>query len=56
MSKKERQDISDMRRCVSVGGWLERCSGGRLVISGYVCPHCDSDDPKTECKSPAKSD
>lgn len=31
----------------------ERCIGGRLIVPGIVCIHCDSQDPSTVCHETA---
>jgi len=51
----ERQDRRDERHCMEIyGPELVRCAGGRLIVDGYVCPHCGSLDPHRECKKPKK--
>ncbi len=52
MQSDEGQDFDDMKACVNMGGWLTRCQGGRWVVVGWVCPHCESDDPEVVCKKP----
>ncbi len=32
--------------------WRGRCKGDRLIVDGYVCIHCDSQDPQTKCLAP----
>lgn len=27
-----------------------RCCGGRLIMAGLVCTHCDSNDPSSYCE------
>lgn len=50
----DRRDALDARACMEVyGPSLILCAGGRLVVNGYVCPHCNSDNPPTECNQPA---
>ena len=50
---KYRSDNADTLRCYAAHGpTLKRCVGGRLVVDGYICPHCGSNSPDTECKSP----
>lgn len=34
------------------GPILGYCSGGRLILPGYVCPHCRSGDPREKCDMP----
>ena len=29
-----------------------RCVGGRVIFQGFPCPHCDSPNPLSRCKSP----
>lgn len=49
-----RSDRVDEARCFNrYGPSLERCFGGRLVWPGYVCPHCDSENPPSRCSAPA---
>ena len=53
MSEREtsaRQDTQDRLVVLDqFGPNLARCKGGRIIASGYVCPHCDSYDPQNEC-------
>ena len=49
-------DDADRLRVLSYfGPVLRRCVGGRLVASGYVCPHCDSGSPSTKCNAPREA-
>jgi len=34
------------------GPILNYCAGGRVVASGYICPHCTSKNPSIECNKP----
>jgi hypothetical protein len=46
-------DRADRDHCYAVyGPPLRRCAGDRLVVDGYVCPHCDSTNPRTTCLKP----
>lgn len=48
-------DKADYEHCMAVyGPSLERCAGGRLIVPGYVCPHCPSESPRTRCEKPAR--
>ena len=29
-----------------------RCVGQRVIFQGFPCPHCDSPNPLSRCKSP----
>jgi len=29
---------------------VSECEKGRLIVSGYCCPYCGSDDPENSCK------
>ena len=49
------QDTRDRNRCMNIyGPILTRCFGGRIVVDGFNCPHCDSADPPNECHIPKK--
>lgn len=51
--RSEAQDTRDKNHCLDVyGPSLRRCKGGRLVVDGFICPHCDSDNPSSECAKP----
>ena len=32
--------------------WAGECKGGRLIVAGYVCIHCNSSDPTEKCLAP----
>lgn len=54
MPKPYMSDNADRERIASVyGPALGRCAGDRLILPGYVCPHCGASDPKGECGAPA---
>lgn len=45
-------DARDIARCMSqYGPTLGRCAGGRLMVVGYVCPHCSSSSPRENCEA-----
>lgn len=47
-------DAADKARALATyGPALGRCAGGRIIVPGYVCPHCGSGDPKGVCHAPA---
>lgn len=50
----DKQDINDLVACANDCLTLVRCKGGRLIVSGCRCPHCDSYDPQRDCKKPRK--
>lgn len=51
----EMGDKADWEHCLAIyGPSLARCAGDRLIVSGYVCPHCGSTSPRDECKKPAR--
>jgi hypothetical protein len=43
-------DTSDLVLLAETYLRLRRCAGGRLLVDGYCCPHCGSDDPRKICK------
>lgn len=46
----EPEDVEDYRHCMNhYGPSLSRCAGGRLIVPLYVCPHCNSSDPRGTC-------
>lgn len=49
------RDFRDVSACFSFLGGGTRCKGGRIVVDGYVCPHCGSYEPKTYCSAPKHS-
>ncbi len=50
-------DIKDKLRALDdYGPTLVRCNGGRIIVQGYVCPHCHSVDPSKECDLPKEPD
>jgi len=51
--KETDPEAEDTSRCYSAyGPPLTHCHGGRIVVVGYICPHCGSSNPSTECKEP----
>lgn len=49
-----RLDEKDRKACLDIyGPILSRCAGGRIIVPGYICPHCDSENPKTKCHKPS---
>ena len=43
----------DYIRCMDVyGPMITSCKGGRVVVKGYACPHCNSTDPPRRCDEP----
>ena len=49
-----RLDNRDWHQCMDTyGPSLSRCAGGRLVVDGFVCPHCTSSDPSIDCHRPS---
>lgn len=40
-----------LRAVTQLGVKFQRCKGGRIVLSGYVCAHCMSEDPIKDCGS-----
>lgn len=52
----ERLDKADRQACLETyAPPLKRCAGNRLIVDGYVCLHCGSDSPETDCKEPARA-
>ena len=50
---KYKTDRIDYDRCMDVfGPSTTTCKGGRIIVSGYICPHCDSASPSDECNAP----
>ena len=50
---KYRSDRIDYDRCMDAfGPTTSYCKGGRIIVSGFVCPHCGSCSPAEECESP----
>lgn len=46
---------ADWIRCMEIyGPPVVVCAGGRLVVSGYICPHCGSESPNTNCLRPKR--
>ncbi len=54
--RTERQDTGDLK--VLAWSYLNiiRCPGGRLVVGGYVCLHCEADPSLGECHGIKKKD
>ncbi len=49
-----KSESADISRCFSAyGPPLSYCIGGRAIVAGYVCPHCGSSSPRTDCAAPA---
>lgn len=54
MVKIFESDNADRERIASLySPALGRCAGGRLILPGFVCPHCLSGNPQGECGAPA---
>lgn len=51
MAEFKSEDEDYIRVMSNYGPTLSRCSGGRLQVRGYICPHCDSDDT-SDCQAP----
>lgn len=43
------QDVRDAAECAAAYLALQRCPGGRLIVKGYVCLHCDIDPSYGDC-------
>lgn len=53
MTKTYESDETDRRRVMAAyGPALGRCAGGRIIWPGYVCVHCNSRYPTSECGAP----
>ena len=53
MTEKYESDSQDFFRAMDhYGPQTQRCKGGRIVVKGYICPHCDSVDPPGKCHAP----
>lgn len=49
-------DHADYDACMSIyGPSLVRCAGDRLVVKGYICPHCQSTSPADHCAKPKRA-
>lgn len=49
-------DTMDKNRVLSkYGPSMDRCVGGRLIVVGFICPHCPSNLPGAYCEAPASS-
>jgi hypothetical protein len=46
------EDADYKRVMAAYGPELGYCKGHRLLVPGYICPHCGSGDPRTRCGSP----
>ena len=47
-----KSDERDAMRCAYDYLAIKRCAGDRLIVDGYVCPHCDSSNPSRTCLEP----
>lgn len=45
-------DTADLRRLALSFLNLSRCAGGRLIVRGYTCSHCNSEEPSVLCRKP----
>ncbi len=53
---EQKQDDRDRQAILAVLNMTKRCPGGRLVIDGYVCPHCGADfEEDRRCGKPMAS-
>lgn len=53
MSAPFKSSTEDINRCYAqFSPELVYCIGGRYVVPGYTCPHCDSNNPHRQCGSP----
>lgn len=49
-------DKADYDRCMAIHGPpTTRCAGARIIVVGYVCPHCGSASPSKECHKPKRA-
>ena len=48
--RTEQQDRNDIIVCANNYLQMVRCPGRRIIIKGYVCPHCDHDPSHGGCK------
>lgn len=58
MAQLDFDDESDTRDACTVlyaTGMATRCSGGRIVLDGYVCTHCGADNSMEPCKAPKRN-
>lgn len=46
--------LTDMAAVAEASGMTQRCKGGRVILSGYMCIHCGADPSVEGCKAPAK--
>ena len=44
--------LQDIERCAVTHLPLTQCAGGRIIVDGFICPHCGSIKPKVECHAP----
>lgn len=51
LSPERMEVLSDRISVLNAIGMETRCVGGRPVVSGYVCIHCNSEDPRSYCIS-----
>ena len=50
--RKYKTDHNDFMYLAEIYMDVSQCAGGRIVKSGLVCAHCDSDNPSSTCLSP----
>lgn len=48
-------DSRDKSAVLSFQGGAGRCKGGRIILKGYVCPHCGSYDSRN-CGKPREAE
>jgi hypothetical protein len=46
------QDFKDALITLDNTGLATRCKGGRFIIKGYMCIHCDADPSMDPCQAP----
>lgn len=50
-----RSDRADYDRCMdNYGPITTRCAGGRIIARDFICPHCNSMDPSSDCGAARK--
>lgn len=58
LSFSDEEDPQDILDYLSAGystGLVSRCSGGRYILTGYICIHCQSESPNQKCMEPKPS-